>query len=129
MELKYLKKTATNYLGKEVKDAIIGIPAYFNQIQRQVIKDAANIAGLNCLRLISDTALVGNAYTFENYTKKEEIILVFDLGGGFLSVSIISLEQGLIEVKSVNGNHDIGGEDFLERLFNYCFLEFKKKLV
>ena len=70
---------------------------------------------------------MGNAYTFENYTKKEEIILVFDLGGGFLSVSIISLEHGLIEVSSVNGNNDIGGEDFLERLFNYCFLEFKKK--
>ena len=117
MVLQKLKKTAEDFLGKDVKDAIVTVPAYFNDSQRQATKDAGTISGLNVLRIINEPTAAAIAYGLDKQAnKKEENVLIFDLGGGTFDVSLLSLEEGLFEVKATNGNTHLGGEDFDNRL-------------
>ena len=128
MVLQKLKKTADDFLGKEVKDAIVTVPAYFNDSQRQATKDAGTISGLNVLRIINEPTAAAIAYGLDKQAgKKEENVLIFDLGGGTFDVSLLSLEDGLFEVKATNGNTHLGGEDFDNRLVEYCANEFRRK--
>ena len=126
MVLQKLKQVASNYLGKEVRDAVITVPSYFYNFQRDIIGDAALIAGLNPLRLISSSDAAAISYNFDK-TEKKENILIFDLGGGSLGLSVIILEDECLDVKAVNGDNHFGGEDFTNRLAEYCIDEFKKK--
>jgi len=119
-----IKKTAEEYLGEEVTDAVITTPAYFNDSQRQATKDAGKIAGLNVLRIINEPTAASLAYGLDK--KKEEKIVVFDLGGGTFDVSILEIGEGVFEVKSTNGDTHLGGEDFDLRLIDYLADEFKK---
>ena len=126
MELLKIKEEAKKYLGKEIKDIIIGIPNTFNFIQRKIIKEAAINCGLNCIRVVGEPNLASLLYTFnQQIDKKEENTLIFDFGAGFLSVSVTSNEDGLIEVKSVNGLSNLGGEDFDNKLIEYCLNKLK----
>ena len=128
MVLQKLKQTATDFIGKEVKDAIVTVPAYFNDSQRQATKDAGTISGLNVLRIINEPTAAAIAYGLDKQTgKKEENVLIFDLGGGTFDVSLLALEDGLFEVKATNGNTHLGGEDFDNRLVEYCAGEFRRK--
>ncbi len=119
-----IKKTAEDYLGETVTDAVITVPAYFNDSQRQATKDAGKIAGLNVLRIINEPTAASLAYGLDK--KKEEKIAVFDLGGGTFDVSILEIGEGVFEVKSTNGDTHLGGEDFDLRLIEYLADEFKK---
>jgi len=119
-----IKKTAEEYLGESVTDAVITVPAYFNDSQRQATKDAGKIAGLNVLRIINEPTAASLAYGLDK--KAEEKIAVFDLGGGTFDVSILEIGEGVFEVKSTNGDTHLGGEDFDLRLINYLADEFKK---
>ncbi|MBU4343955.1 MAG: molecular chaperone DnaK [Desulfobacteraceae bacterium] len=119
-----LKKTAEEYLGEKVTDAVITVPAYFNDSQRQATKDAGKIAGLNVLRIINEPTAASLAYGLEK--KKEEKIAVFDLGGGTFDISILEIGEGVFEVKSTSGDTHLGGEDFDLRLIDYLADEFKK---
>ena len=128
MVLQKLKQTANDFLGKEVKDAIVTVPAYFNDSQRQATKDAGTISGLNVLRIINEPTAAAIAYGLDKQAdKKEENVLIFDLGGGTFDVSLLALEEGLFEVKATNGNTHLGGEDFDNRLVEYCAGEFRRK--
>jgi len=129
MILQKLKQISTDFLGKEVKDAIIAVPAKFNDSQREAIKDAGTISGLNVLRVISEPVLAGIAYGIDKQSKSESErnVLIFDLGSGTFSVSLLSLEDGLFEVRATNGNIHLGGEDFDNRLVEYCIGEFRRK--
>lgn len=119
-----LKKAAEDYLGEHVTDAVITVPAYFNDSQRQATKDAGKIAGLNVLRIINEPTAAALAYGLEK--KKEEKIAVFDLGGGTFDISILEIGDGVFEVKSTNGDTHLGGEDFDLRLIDYMADEFMK---
>jgi molecular chaperone DnaK len=119
-----IKKTAEEYLGEKVTDAVITVPAYFNDSQRQATKDAGKIAGLNVLRIINEPTAASLAYGLEK--KKEEKIAVFDLGGGTFDISILEIGEGVFEVKATNGDTHLGGEDFDLRLIDYLADEFKK---
>jgi molecular chaperone DnaK len=119
-----IKKTAEEYLGESVTDAVITVPAYFNDSQRQATKDAGKIAGLNVLRIINEPTAASLAYGLDK--KSEEKIAVFDLGGGTFDVSILEIGEGVFEVKATNGDTHLGGEDFDLRLINYIADEFKK---
>jgi len=119
-----IKKTAEEYLGEAVTDAVITVPAYFNDSQRQATKDAGKIAGLNVLRIINEPTAASLAYGLDK--KAEEKIVVFDLGGGTFDVSILEIGEGVFEVKSTNGDTHLGGEDFDLRVINYLADEFKK---
>ncbi|GAB4171301.1 MAG: molecular chaperone DnaK [Geothermobacteraceae bacterium] len=124
MVLQKMKQTAEDYLGEEVTDAVITVPAYFNDSQRQATKDAGKIAGLNVLRIINEPTAAALAYGLD---KKEELkIAVFDLGGGTFDISILELGDGVFEVKSTNGDTFLGGEDFDQRIIDYVADEFKK---
>ncbi len=127
MVLQKLKQTASDYLGKEVKDAIVTVPAYFNDSQRQATKDAGTISGLNVLRIINEPTAAAIAYVLDKNYDKEKNVLIFDLGGGTFDVSLLSLEEGLFEVKATNGHTHLGGEDFDNRLVEYCAGEFRRK--
>ena len=127
MVLQKLKQTATDFLGKEVKEAIVTVPAYFNDSQRQATKDAGTISGLNVLRIINEPTAAAIAYGLDKKSSSEENVLIFDLGGGTFDVSLLSLEDGLFEVRATNGNTHLGGEDFDNRLVEYCAGEFKRK--
>ncbi len=127
MVLQKLKQTASDYLGKEVKDAIVTVPAYFNDSQRQATKDAGTISGLNVLRIINEPTAAAIAYGLDKNYDKEKNVLIFDLGGGTFDVSLLSLEEGLFEVKATNGHTHLGGEDFDNRLVEYCAGEFRRK--
>jgi len=127
MVLQKLKQTATDFLGKEVKDAIVTVPAYFNDSQRQATKDAGTISGLNVLRIINEPTAAAIAYGLDKKYKNEKNVLIFDLGGGTFDVSLLSLEDGLFEVRATNGNTHLGGEDFDNRLVEYCAGEFRRK--
>ena len=127
MVLQKLKQTATDFLGKEVKDAIVTVPAYFNDSQRQATKDAGTISGLNVLRIINEPTAAAIAYGLDKKSQTEENVLIFDLGGGTFDVSLLSLEDGLFEVRATNGNTHLGGEDFDNRLVEYCAGEFRRK--
>jgi L1 cell adhesion molecule like protein len=127
MVLQKLKQTASDYLGKDIKDAIITVPAYFNDSQRQATKDAGAISGLNVLRIINEPTAAAIAYGLDKKFNNERNVLIFDLGGGTFDVSLLSLEDGLFEVKATNGHTHLGGEDFDNRLVSYCVNEFKRK--
>ena len=124
MILTKMKQTAEDYLGEKVTDAVITVPAYFNDSQRQATKDAGKIAGLNVLRIINEPTAAALAYGLDK--KKDEKIAVFDLGGGTFDVSILELGEGVFEVKSTNGDTHLGGEDFDQRVMDYLVAEFKK---
>jgi molecular chaperone DnaK len=122
--LSNIKKTAEEYLGEKITDAVVTVPAYFNDSQRQATKDAGKIAGLNVLRIINEPTAASLAYGLDK--KKEEKIAVFDLGGGTFDVSVLEIGEGVFEVKSTNGDTHLGGEDFDLRLIDYLADEFKK---
>nr|MDA8163605.1 molecular chaperone DnaK [Desulfobacteraceae bacterium] len=124
MVLTKMKQTAEEYLGQKVTDAVITVPAYFNDHQRQATKDAGRIAGLNVLRIINEPTAASLAYGLEK--KGEEKIAVFDLGGGTFDISILEIGEGVFEVKSTNGDTFLGGEDFDMRVVNYLADEFKR---
>ena len=119
-----IKKTAEEYLGEKVTDAVITVPAYFNDSQRQATKDAGRIAGLNVQRIINEPTAASLAYGLDK--KSDEKIAVFDLGGGTFDVSILEIGEGVFEVKATNGDTHLGGEDFDLRLIDYIADEFKK---
>jgi molecular chaperone DnaK len=119
-----IKKTAEEYLGETITDAVITVPAYFDDSQRQATKDAGKIAGLNVLRIINEPTAASLAYGLDK--KKEEKIAVFDLGGGTFDVSILEIGEGVFEVKATNGDTHLGGEDFDLRLIDYLADEFHK---
>ncbi len=122
--LSNIKKTAEDYLGEEVKEAVITVPAYFNDSQRQATKDAGKIAGLDVKRIINEPTAAALAYGLDK--KNEEKIVVFDLGGGTFDVSVLEIGDGVFEVKSTNGDTHLGGEDFDLRIIDYIADEFKK---
>jgi molecular chaperone DnaK len=124
MILQKMKKTAEDYLGEEVQDAVVTVPAYFNDSQRQATKDAGRIAGLNVLRIINEPTAASLAYGLDK--KKEEKVAVFDLGGGTFDISILEIGDGVFEVKSTNGDTHLGGEDFDQRVMDFLADEFKK---
>jgi len=124
MVLQKMKQTAEDYLGQSVTDAVVTVPAYFNDSQRQATKDAAKIAGLNLLRIINEPTAAALAYGLDK--KHEQKIAVFDLGGGTFDISILELGDGVFEVKSTNGDTFLGGEDFDQRIIDYVADEFKK---
>ena len=125
MVLLKMKETAEAYLGNVIKDAVITVPAYFNDSQRQATKDAGLISGLNVLRIINEPTAAAIAYGLEK--RDGGNVLIFDLGGGTFDVSILSIEGGIFEVKSTSGDTHLGGEDFDNRMVNYFVAEFKKK--
>ena len=110
MILQKLKKAAEDYLGETVTDAVITVPAYFNDAQRQATKDAGTIAGLNVLRIVNEPTAAALAYGLDK--KKDETIAVYDLGGGTFDISILEVGEGVVEVKSTNGDTHLGGDDF-----------------
>ena len=126
MILSDLKKTAESYLGEEVKKAVITVPAYFNDAQRQATKNAGKIAGLEVERIINEPTAAALAYGLDKQ-EKTETILVYDLGGGTFDVSILEIGDGVFEVKSTSGNNHLGGDDFDERVMDYLVKEFKKE--
>ena len=125
MVLQKMKQTAEDYLGENVTEAVITVPAYFNDSQRQATKDAGKIAGLEVLRIINEPTAAALAYGLDK--KDDEKIAVFDLGGGTFDVSILELGDGVFEVKSTNGDTFLGGEDFDQRIIDYIADEFKKE--
>lgn len=128
MVLIKMKEIAETYLGGKVKDAVITVPAYFNDSQRQATKDAGAISGLNVLRIINEPTAAALAYGLDKNLKGEKNILIFDLGGGTFDVSILTIDEGsLFEVKSTAGDTHLGGEDFDNRLVNHFVEEFKRK--
>ncbi|MGY8779596.1 MAG: Hsp70 family protein, partial [Longimicrobiales bacterium] len=124
MILQKMRQTAEDYLGTEVNQAVITVPAYFNDAQRQATTDAGKIAGLEVLRIINEPTAAALAYGLER--KKEEKIAVFDLGGGTYDISILELGDGVFEVKSTNGDTHLGGDDYDQRIINWLVEEFKK---
>ena len=126
MILQNLKATAESYLGTKVTDAVITVPAYFNDAQRQATKDAGKIAGLNVRRIINEPTAAALAYGIDK-TNKEQTVLVYDLGGGTFDVSILSLADGTFEVISTAGNNHLGGDDFDQVIIDYLVEEFKKE--
>ena len=126
MILSDLKKTAENYLGEKVTKAVITVPAYFNDAQRQATKNAGKIAGLEVLRIINEPTAAALAYGLDKQDKNEKI-LVYDLGGGTFDVSILELGDGVFEVLSTSGNNELGGDDFDKRIMDYLVETFKKE--
>jgi len=124
MVLQKMKQTAEDYLGEKVTDAVITVPAYFNDSQRQATKDAGRIAGLNVLRIINEPTAASLAYGLDK--KKDEKIAVFDLGGGTYDISILEIGDGVFEVKATNGDTHLGGEDFDQRIMDWLADEFHK---
>ena len=129
MVLTKMKETAEAYLGREVKDAVITVPAYFNDSQRQATKDAGVISGLNVMRIINEPTAAAIAYGLNQKQGKkgENHVLIFDLGGGTFDVSILSIEDGIFEVKATAGDTHLGGEDFDNRMVDHFVKEFQRK--
>lgn len=127
MVLTKMKETAESYLGHKVKDAVITVPAYFNDAQRQTTKDAGAIAGLNVLRIINEPTAAAIAYGLDKTGDKEKNVLIFDCGGGTHDVSILTIEDGIFEVKATAGNTHLGGEDIDNIMIDYCVEDFKRK--
>ncbi|MDX9807892.1 MAG: molecular chaperone DnaK [Acholeplasma sp.] len=126
MILQNLKKTAEDYLGAQVKKAVITVPAYFNDAQRQATKDAGKIAGLEVMRIINEPTAAALSYGIDKL-EKEQTVLVFDLGGGTFDVSILHLADGTFEVLSTAGDNHLGGDDFDQKIMDYLVAEFKKE--
>jgi molecular chaperone DnaK len=124
MILQKLKQAAEDYLGEKVSDAVITVPAYFNDAQRQATKDAGQIAGLNVLRIVNEPTAAALAYGLDQ--KKDETIAVFDLGGGTFDISVLEVGEGVVEVKSTNGDTHLGGDDFDQLVVEWLTAEFKK---
>jgi heat shock protein 1/8 len=127
MVLQKMKETAEAYLGSTVTEAVVTVPAYFNDSQRQATKDAGAIAGLNVLRIINEPTAAAIAYGLDKEAKGERHVLIFDLGGGTFDVSLLSIDEGVFEVKATAGDTHLGGEDFDNRLVDYLAKEFKRK--
>ena len=127
MILQKIKADAEAYLGEPVKQAVITVPAYFTDAQRQATKDAGAIAGLEVLRIINEPTAAALAYGVDK--DEDGKVLVFDLGGGTFDVSILELGDGVFEVLATSGNNHLGGDDFDQRIMNYLIEEFKKKPV
>jgi len=127
MVLTKMKETAEGFLGKDVKHAVVTVPAYFNDSQRQATKDAGMIAGLNVLRIINEPTAAAIAYGLEKKGGGERNILIYDLGGGTFDVSLLTIDDGIFEVKATAGDTHLGGEDFDNRLVSHCIQEFKRK--
>lgn len=130
MVLSKMKEIAESFLGKDVKNAVVTVPAYFNDSQRQATKDAGAISGLNILRIINEPTAAAIAYGLDKKTagsKSERNVLIFDLGGGTFDVSLLTIEEGIFEVKATAGDTHLGGEDFDSRLVNFFVSEFKRK--
>ncbi|KAK7017930.1 hypothetical protein SK128_003228 [Halocaridina rubra] len=129
MVLTKMKETAEAFLGKTVKDAVITVPAYFNDSQRQATKDAGTIAGINVLRIINEPTAAAIAYGLDKKggMKGERNVLIFDLGGGTFDVSVLSIDEGVFEVKATAGDTHLGGEDFDNRMVNHFAQEFQRK--
>merc|ERR1712023_164354 len=123
--LQKMKETAEKHVGGKVEKAVITVPAYFNDAQRQATKDAGKIAGLEVLRIINEPTAAALAYGLDK--KKNGTIAVFDLGGGTFDISILEIDDGVFEVKATNGDTKLGGEDFDEVLVNHLLAEFKKE--
>jgi heat shock protein 1/8 len=126
MVLQKMKEIAEAYLGKEVKNAVVTVPAYFNDSQRQATKDAGSISGLNVLRIINEPTAAAIAYGLDK-KGDEKNVLIFDLGGGTFDVSLLTIEEGIFEVKATAGDTHLGGEDFDNRMVDYFLAEFKRK--
>merc|ERR1719443_2352128 len=126
MILTKMKETAEAFLGKTVKNAVVTVPAYFNDAQRQATKDAGVIAGLNVARIINESTAAAIAYGLDK-KGKEQNILVFDLGGGTFDVSVLTIDNGVFEVVSTNGDTHLGGEDFDQRIMDYFMKLIKRK--
>jgi molecular chaperone DnaK len=124
MILQKLKQAAEDYLGEKVTDAVITVPAYFNDAQRQATKDAGQIAGLNVQRIVNEPTAAALAYGLDQ--KKDETIAVFDLGGGTFDISVLEVGEGVVEVKSTNGDTHLGGDDFDQLIVEWMIAEFKK---
>ena len=127
MVLIKMKEIAESYLGRGVSEAVITVPAYFNDSQRQATKDAGAIAGLNVLRIINEPTAAAIAYGLDKSNTSERNVLIFDIGGGTFDVSLLSIEDGIFEVKATAGNGHLGGEDFDNRMVDYFSQEFKRK--
>lgn len=127
MVLNKMKETAEAFLGKTVTNAVVTVPAYFNDSQRQATKDAGAISGLNVLRIINEPTAAAIAYGLDKKVGGERNVLIFDLGGGTFDVSILTIEDGIFEVKSTSGDTHLGGEDFDNRMVNFFINEFKRK--
>merc|ERR1711892_692477 len=127
MVLVKMKDTAEAFLGQNITDAVVTVPAYFNDSQRQATKDAAVISGLNILRIINEPTAAAIAYGLDKKGSAETNVLIFDLGGGTFDVSILTIEDGIFEVKSTAGDTHLGGEDFDNRLVDHFVNEFKRK--
>lgn len=125
--LEKMKSTAEAYLGKDVKNAVITVPAYFNDAQRQATKDAGLICGLNVLRIINEPTAAAIAYGLDNKSEKERNIVIYDVGGGTLDVTLLTLDDGIFEVKATSGDTHLGGEDFDANLVQHFADEFKRK--
>ena len=121
-----MRETAESYLGGTVNNAVVTVPAYFNDSQRQATKDAGLIAGLNVLRIINEPTAAAIAYGLDKKAEGERNVLIFDLGGGTFDVSLLTIEEGIFEVKSTAGDTHLGGEDFDNRLVNHFVNEFKR---
>src|SRR3981081_3310904 len=124
MVLQKLKQSAEDYLGEKVADAVITVPAYFNDAQRQATKDAGRIAGLNVSRIINEPTAAALAYGLDK--KKDETIAVYDFGGGTFDISVLEVGEGVVEVKATNGDTHLGGDDLDDRIIEWLTAEFKK---
>merc|ERR1711988_1132575 len=127
MVLTKMKEVAEAFLDKEVKNAVITVPAYFNDSQRQATKDAGAICGLNVLRIINEPTAAALAYGLDSKDKKAKTVLVYDMGGGTFDVSLLEIEDGVFEVKATAGDTHLGGEDFTNRILEHCLKLFESK--
>ncbi|KAF4669117.1 70-kilodalton heat shock protein [Perkinsus olseni] len=127
MVLTKMKETAEAFLGGQVSDAVVTVPAYFNDSQRQATKDAGSIAGLNVLRIINEPTAAAIAYGLDKKGQGEKNVLIYDLGGGTFDVSLLTIEDGIFEVKATAGDTHLGGEDFDNRILDFCMQDFKRK--
>merc|ERR1719429_886477 len=127
MVLTKMKETAEAYVGKPVNDAVVTVPAYFNDSQRQATKDAGAIANLNVLRIVNEPTAAAIAYGLDQKAKDERNVLIFDLGGGTFDVSLLTIDDGVFEVKATAGDTHLGGEDFDNKLVEFFVKEFKRK--
>merc|ERR1712159_847686 len=127
MVLGKMKETAESYLGKDVKNAVVTVPAYFNDAQRASTKDAGSICGLNVLRIINEPTAAAIAYGLGKKATGERNVLIYDMGGGTFDVSLLTIEDGIFEVKATAGDTHLGGEDFDNRIVDFCMQDFKRK--
>ena len=127
MVLQKMRAIAESYLGETVTDAVVTVPAYFNDAQRQATKDAGRIAGLNVLRIINEPTAAALAYGLDKQKSGEQKVLIFDLGGGTFDVSLLTIDEGVFEVKATAGDTHLGGEDFDSLLVDWAVEEFRRK--